>query len=71
MTKPADRFEVRFSNIPRFSIIAVVTFKSFPSTVFLEYRELLLEAVHAWFALQTNVWKCQNATTATCLSYFL
>ena len=25
-------------------------------------RELFLVAVHGWFAMQTNVWKCQNAT---------
>ena len=25
-------------------------------------RELFLVAVHGWFALQTNVWKVQNAT---------
>ena len=25
-------------------------------------RELFLAAVHGWFAIQTNVWKCQNAT---------
>ena len=25
-------------------------------------RELILVAVHGWFAIQTNVWKFQNAT---------
>ena len=25
-------------------------------------RELFLVAVHGWFAIQTNEWKCQNAT---------
>ena len=25
-------------------------------------RELFLVAVHGWFAIETNVWKCQNAT---------
>ena len=25
-------------------------------------RELFLVAVHNWFVIQTNVWKCQNAT---------
>ena len=25
-------------------------------------RELFLIAVHGWFAIQTNVWKCQNKT---------
>ena len=24
--------------------------------------ELFLEAFHLWFAIQTNVWKCKNAT---------
>ena len=26
------------------------------------FRELFLVAVHSRFAIQTNVWKCQNAT---------
>ena len=25
-------------------------------------RELFLEVVHGWFAIQTNVWKIQNTT---------
>ena len=25
-------------------------------------RELFLEALHGWFAIQTNVWKVQNTT---------
>ena len=30
--------------------------------IFFFYRELFLAAVHGWFAIQTNVWKCQNVT---------
>ena len=46
-------------------------------TAFFFSRELFLVALHGWFAIQPNVWKCQNETRCflaqlcTFLSYFL